>query len=178
MTFVFVSGRPALDFVGTVKWREDEPEEQLIAPADLRAWLRAAGLLERPPAVDGAGFAGALDLREAIYRTVSARLDGRSPRPADRHLLNDAATAAPLQPVLTADGRRRVDGDLRAVLSTLARDAVDAVGADGDRLRRCANPRCTRVYVDASRGRSRRWCGMTECGNAAKVAAFRARQRS
>jgi predicted RNA-binding Zn ribbon-like protein len=45
-------------------------------------------------------------------------------------------------------------------------------------LRGCSNPRCTRLFVDTSRAGNRRWCGMTECGNAAKVAAFRARQRA
>ena len=178
MGFVFVSGRPALDFTGTLKWRADRPEENLTRPADLRSWVRAAGLVDRAPLVDAAGFARAVALREAIYRTVSARLAGRRPRPADVRLLNATAAGPSLRAVLSNDGRRQVTGDLAAVLGALARDAIDAVGGpDGERLRRCANPRCTRVYIDASRAGNRRWCGMAECGNAAKVAAFRARQR-
>jgi predicted RNA-binding Zn ribbon-like protein len=82
-------------------------------------------------------------------------------------------------PVLTSTGRLRAEADLDAVLSTIARDAIDVVGGpDADRLRRCANGRCTRLYVDASRAGNRRWCGMAECGNAAKVAAFRARRQA
>jgi predicted RNA-binding Zn ribbon-like protein len=178
MTFVFVSGRTALDFVGTLKWRTDEPEEQLTTPADLRAWLDAAALTDRVPPVEPVDFDQALALREVIYRAVSARVAGRPPRPADRRALNRAAAPPPLGPVLTGSGERRVIGGFGAVLSTLARDAIDAIGGpDGDRLRRCANPRCTRVYVDTSRAGNRRWCGMAECGNAAKVAAFRARHQ-
>ena len=178
MRFVFVSGRPSLDFAGTRKWRDDEvPEEQLGAPEDLRAWLRAAHLVEPVPAVDGDSLAHAVELREAIYRAVRDRVAGRSVRRADAARLAAAAAAPPLRPVLAGGRRLRREGDLAAVLSTLARDAIEAVGGpDGARLRRCANPRCTRVFVDASRAGSRRWCGMTECGNAAKVAAFRARR--
>ena len=178
MTFVFVSGRPALDFAGTLKWRTDGPEEQLARPADLRAWLRAAGLVEPPPPVDPAGLARARAVREAVYRAVTARRAGRSIPRADVESLNAAAGPAPLRPRLDARGRLRHEGNLDAVLSTLARDALDLLGGpDAARLRQCANPRCTRIYLDFSRAGSRRWCGMTECGNAAKVAAFRARQR-
>ncbi|GAB2965838.1 hypothetical protein LWP59_22755 [Amycolatopsis acidiphila] len=34
LSFVFVSGNLALDLAGTLKWRRDEPEELLTAPAD------------------------------------------------------------------------------------------------------------------------------------------------
>ena len=178
MRFVFVSGRPSLDFAGTRKWREDAvPEEQLGTPEDLRAWLRAADLVDPAPVVDGAALARAVELREAIYRAGRERVAGQPVRRADAAILAAAAAPPPLRPVLTGGHRLRREGDLAAVLSTLARDAIEAVGGpDGARLRRCANPRCTRLFVDASRAGSRRWCGMTECGNAAKVAAFRARR--
>lgn len=178
MSFVFVSGRPALDLAGTLKWRADGPEEQLARPADLRAWLRAAGLVDQPPPVDDDGLARARALREAVYRAVTARRDGRSIPRVDVESLNAAAGRVPLRPRLDTRGRVRRDGDLDAALSTLARDVLDLLGGpDADRLRRCGNPRCTRVYLDLSRSGNRRWCGMTECGNAAKVAAFRARRR-
>jgi len=177
MTFVFVSGRLALDFAGTLKWRTDEPEEQLTAPEDLQAWLRAAGLVFEPPRVGAAGLARAIALRESLYRAVTARQEGRAVRRADLDALDAAAGRAPLRPRLDARGRLRREGGLEAALSTIARDALELLGGpDADRLRRCANPRCTRVYVDSSRGGRRRWCGMAECGNAAKVAAFRARR--
>jgi predicted RNA-binding Zn ribbon-like protein len=178
MSFVFVSGRPALDFAGTLKWREDDPEEQLRTPGDLPRWIVAAGLTPNPPPVNAAAFERAIGLREAIYCAVTACMAERRLRPTDVAQLNQRAAELPLTPVLTSTGRLRHQPDVDAVLSTLARDAIDVIGGpDADRLRRCADERCTRVYVDASRGRNRRWCGMTECGNAAKVAAFRARRR-
>ncbi|MGI5425384.1 CGNR zinc finger domain-containing protein [Streptomyces sp. CA-179760] len=45
------------------------------------------------------------------------------------------------------------------------------------RLKECGRPGCTRVYLDRSRGGRRAWCGMEECGNRVKAAAYRARRR-
>jgi len=42
-------------------------------------------------------------------------------------------------------------------------------------VRRCADPRCTRVFLDTSRNGTRRWCDMGTCGNRAKAARHRAR---
>jgi hypothetical protein len=47
-----------------------------------------------------------------------------------------------------------------------------------DRVKGCAHPACTNLYVDSSRAKSRHWCGMGTCGNKAKVRAFRERQRA
>jgi predicted RNA-binding Zn ribbon-like protein len=47
-----------------------------------------------------------------------------------------------------------------------------------ERLRVCAATGCSRVFVDTSRNRSRRYCNPDICGNRTNVAAFRARQRA
>jgi predicted RNA-binding Zn ribbon-like protein len=47
-----------------------------------------------------------------------------------------------------------------------------------DRLRVCSAIGCSRVFVDTSRNRSRRYCDPSTCGNRTNVAAYRARQRS
>lgn len=46
-----------------------------------------------------------------------------------------------------------------------------------DRLRTCEAPDCSRVLVDLSRNRCRRYCDSRTCGNRMHVAAYRARQR-
>jgi hypothetical protein len=48
---------------------------------------------------------------------------------------------------------------------------------DWSRVKACRGPDCGWVFVDRSRNGSRRWCQMSECGNRAKAAAFRARAR-
>jgi predicted RNA-binding Zn ribbon-like protein len=44
-------------------------------------------------------------------------------------------------------------------------------------VKRCAGPGCTLWFVDRTKAHSRLFCSATACGNRAKVAAFRERQR-
>ncbi|WP_225312076.1 MULTISPECIES: CGNR zinc finger domain-containing protein [Microbispora] len=46
-----------------------------------------------------------------------------------------------------------------------------------ERLRTCAAPDCSHVFVDESRNRSRVYCDSRTCGNRMHVAAYRARAR-
>jgi len=79
---------------------------------------------------------------------------------------------------LTRDGHVVRDGSFRSVLALLASDAIDlADSPDLALVRWCADPFCTRPFVDRSRGHRRRWCGMRGCGDRAKAAAYRRRQR-
>jgi predicted RNA-binding Zn ribbon-like protein len=134
-----------------------------------------AGLEE----VGGATAVAAIELREAIYRTVTARLDGRRLQPADVDLLNERTSGAQLRPRLLRTGATRRDGTPSQLLATLAADLLDLLaGADIDDVKRFVHPDCTRLYVDASRAKNRLLCGMGTCGNKAKVQAFRARQRA
>ncbi|TDD32304.1 hypothetical protein E1286_43750 [Nonomuraea terrae] len=62
------------------------------------------------------------------------------------------------------------DGGLRAALSSVARAAVELLGGPQTALiRECEAAPCTRLYVDASHRRTRRWCDMRGCGNRAKA---------
>ncbi|MFD0472659.1 CGNR zinc finger domain-containing protein [Nonomuraea thailandensis] len=68
-------------------------------------------------------------------------------------------------------------GDLRAALASTARAAAELLGGpQAELIRECEAAPCTRLYLDASHRRTRRWCDMRGCGNRAKAAAFRARQ--
>jgi predicted RNA-binding Zn ribbon-like protein len=91
-------------------------------------------------------------------------------------VVNAAAAGAPVTAVLTPAGVQRT-GTAEAVVATIARAAVALLGGpDATRIRECGDPPCTRLFVDTSRARSRRWCNMAGCGNRAKVAEFRARR--
>lgn len=48
---------------------------------------------------------------------------------------------------------------------------------EGDRLKVCGAPDCSRVMVDSSRNRSRNFCDSGRCGNRVNAAAYRERQR-
>ena len=175
MTFTFVSGNLALDFAGTLQHRAATRDEMLSSPQRLQEWAVAAGLVDAPPAVSEAGLARALAVREAIYRLALSAVTGDSRRAGDIYLVNQAAAGAPVSAVLTEVGQRK-SGTEDEVIATVARAAIGLLGGAGQtRIRECADPSCTRLFVDTSRARSRHWCDMRGCGNRAKVAGHRAR---
>ncbi|MBW8485372.1 CGNR zinc finger domain-containing protein [Actinomadura parmotrematis] len=170
----FLSGRPCLDLTTTLRVRHrEQPVETLRTPADLGAWIAASGLCEAPVEVDAGGLRRARALREAVYRIGHP---AGAPAPDDVAALNAAASRPPLVPRLV-DGTVYRSGGLDAVLSTLARDAIDLFGGPhAARVRECAHPDCSRLFLDVSHAGRRRWCGMAACGNKAKSAAYRRRQ--
>ena len=179
MKFVYVSGRRCLDFAGTLKHRVSMREEVLTHPRLLSEWAVQAGLLDDAIDITDDDLVAAIELREAIYRTVIARLEQRRPQAADVDLLNERSSQPQLTPRLLRTGATRREGTASQLLASLAADLLDLIaGADIENVKRCAHPGCTRLYVDSSRAKNRHWCGMSTCGNKVKVQAFRARQRA
>ncbi len=175
MSFTFVSGNLALDFAGTLQHRATTRDEMLSSPQRLREWSVAAGLVDAPPPVSEAELDRALAIREAVYRLALAAVTGDPRRPGDIDLVNTAAATAPVTAALTGTGLRHT-GTEDQIIATIARAAVALLGGpDRSRIRECADPPCTRLFVDTSRAGSRRWCNMSGCGNRAKVAGHRAR---
>lgn len=179
MKFVYVSGRRCLDFVGTLKYRQSAREELLTDPRLLSDWAVQAGLLDAGIDITNDDLGAAIELREAIYRTVTARLEQHRPQAADVSLINERASQSQLTPRLLRTGATRREGTASQLLASLAADLLDLIaGNDIQNVKHCAHPGCTRLYVDSSRGKNRHWCGMSTCGNKVKVQAFRARQRA
>ncbi|MFC9132460.1 CGNR zinc finger domain-containing protein [Streptomyces sp. NPDC057099] len=176
MAFTFVSGDPALDLTGTVLSRRDKPVDLLSAPADLERWVAAcAGLPDRVTA-DATTFASALALREALYRLALDRVLDRPFDPRSLDIVNGTA-AGPVCALELSDRGVHVSGSLSATLSQLARNGITLLADPHVCLKECGRPGCTRIYLDRSRGARRAWCGMEECGNRVKAAAYRARRR-
>jgi predicted RNA-binding Zn ribbon-like protein len=176
--FEFVADRPVLDFVATVAERTSAREEKLRNPADLAEWVTQSGIVDHPPTITTRQLERAKQLREALFGLLSAMIDGSQPPPADRDLVNVAASRPGPTLQLSSNGEVSRHGDIDAVLAVLAQDCVDLFdSADRQALRWCADSSCTRPFIDRSRGHRRRWCGMKGCGDRAKAAAYRARQR-
>lgn len=179
MKFVYVSGRRCLDFAGTMKYRSSAREELLTDPRLLSDWAVQAGLLDDAIDIADDDLAAAIELREAIYRTVIARLEQRRPQVADVDLLNEWASQPQFTPRLLRTGATRREGTASQLLASLAADLLDLIaGSDIENVKGCDHPNCTRLYLDSSRAKNRHWCGMGTCGNKVKVQAFRARQRA
>jgi predicted RNA-binding Zn ribbon-like protein len=181
-TFSFDGGRVCLDFAGTLGDRDNRSTERLRSLEDLGRWFVEAGLAQQPPATSTAKLNRARELREVIYRLVRAAMAGQPPDHGDVTLLNAAARHAPLVPQLDPGARRfrwRAGSD-SAALAVVARDAIDLLASGQiQRVRECAAPDCSLLFVDESRPGARRWCSMARCGNRVKAsAAYRRRRQS
>ncbi|MZE77955.1 CGNR zinc finger domain-containing protein [Streptomyces xinghaiensis] len=181
-----------------------EPAELLDGPERLGVWLVRSGLVPPGTALaaDHDWLDRFRELRELLRRLVRAQLDAQSdgapadpagtpgPGPAltsslgsDLDRLNALAAPAPcvIRAVPGRDGTlvRALAGGpgCAALLSDVARDAIrlltDPVARG--RLRECEGDSCSRVYLDTSRGRRRRWCSSEICGNRERVARHRRR---
>src|SRR2546429_8474172 len=179
--FPFRSGRLCLDFVATLGSRGQLNLERLAEPGDLGRWLAQAGLGAPGSATQAtqADLAAALRLREAIYGLVL--LDPGRQLPGAARVVNQMAAPAPLAPELDDAGRGSAwapGGTVTQALSSVATDAIDLLSEPPlARVRSCAGPDCTILFVDTSRPGTRRWCSMEACGNQAKSAGLRQQRR-
>lgn len=177
--FHFTAGRPSLDLVATIGERWRRAFERLRTPADLGRWAVQGGFVQHPPAVRAVDLDAARQLRASIARLVFARADDEPLPPSDRDEVNLAAAFPDVPPALDPVGGLAGPGKapIAAVLSTVARDAIDLL-ANGDptRVRECAADDCSLLFYDASRPGTRRWCSMAACGNRAKTTRYRNRQ--
>jgi predicted RNA-binding Zn ribbon-like protein len=65
------------------------------------------------------------------------------------------------------------------VLTSIAASGCDLLlNFDRRRIRVCPNQGCRWVFFDETRGRTRRWCNATPCGNLFKVRRYRDRKRA
>jgi predicted RNA-binding Zn ribbon-like protein len=153
--------------------------DEFVAPADLRRWLAAHGLLERTARVGGADLRRALEVREALRRLALAH--NRVPAGgAAAAALSRLAREARLVIRFRRDGTMRLEPEAAGVVGALGRLLAAAMAAqmDGtwDRLKACR--RCHWAFYDHSKNRSGRWCVMSICGNRMKAQAYRSHHRA
>jgi len=178
--FRFRGGHRALDLTATLAGRRKAASRELLAaPADLCRWLRAAGFDIEDLEASEAELTAARRLREAVHAIALARIGG-TVDPADAQTeLNAIARGPAAAPQLDARGVLAWHGDAAALTATLAREAVALFGGpQAQGIRRCEADGCAILFLDTSRSGDRRWCSMAACGNKAKVAEFRRRQRA
>jgi predicted RNA-binding Zn ribbon-like protein len=180
-SFWFDAGAVCLDFAHTGGEGRYAVFESLHEPADLAEWLAQPPLAAVLTVTMTAGdLTAAKTLRQAIWDAAHARAADRRLPAGAVAIINDAASAPPLVPVLAAGGTTAEWAPpVRAtqVLSTLAREMIDLLsGPLARRIRECAGDTCPLVFVDSSRPGARRWCSMERCGNRHKLRALRARR--
>ena len=182
-----------LGFANTRYWRGSEPEatEQLTDAKELADWLAANAALPRNGKKGGkathidALFDDALALRESIYRIFLSISEGGTPAARDLDIFNAALADTPRRLGVSARGGTYSwlvappALSLGGALAPVIWSAADLLTHAGERrIRRCANDKCQWVFVDRSKGGTRRWCDMSSCGNRAKAHRHYARSKS
>lgn len=165
----------AIQFANSRYAVRGRPQEGIGTVSDLAAWLRDEAGLHN---VNIRNVDVAIAVRDAIRAVFAACVDGH-PAPADPlAVINSAARAAPLWPVLDASYAltEQTEGSgLDAALATIARAAMDLLsGPLRADLRACHAPGCVKFFLkDHPR---REWC-CDHCGNRARAARHYARHR-
>jgi predicted RNA-binding Zn ribbon-like protein len=148
-------------------------QARLLDPAEVDRLERRAQADERAAS---AATRAARSLREALYGIFSAQAHGRAVPDRDLEGLNEAL--GEVLPNLRLDPRGaslawgwRRDGDaLTRPLWSIARAAAELLTREPSApVRECGGTECTWLFLDHSRGRSRRWCSMASCGNREKA---------
>jgi predicted RNA-binding Zn ribbon-like protein len=174
-----------LAFVNTLAWRgRDAPVEALRDGAALLDWIAALRpvpdalrrQLRDRPAAAAALLAAAVALRESIGRIFARLATGGAVPARDLAALNRALAAAPARAALGRAGAfwawrvAPAGADAAALLAPVLWSAGDLLaGPARGRVRCCANPECRWLFLDQSKGATRRWCDMASCGNRAKA---------
>lgn len=181
----WLAGRPALDFVNTLRERWWRNVETLVVPVDLAEWLVQAGMAADVAPVDDRLLRSARELREAISLATDAVVQREAPGDGALSTIEGWLPEARLDqrfvlpragwpPVLTTPAAPHPG---RHALGLLALDAAEMLGTDQrERVRICASESCSARFYDRSRGGQRQWCSMQGCGNVAKARRHRARQ--
>jgi predicted RNA-binding Zn ribbon-like protein len=185
-----------LDFVNTVDERlAPAPDDSLGAYADLLIWSQRVGILSakhaqrlsrlavQQPRAAQKVWARAIALREALYRILTARLEGKPLKRADLTRFNRELKIA-LAHARLAPSTRSLEWEWNGqafdqMLWPLVCSAAELLtSAKLARVHQCANHTCGWLFLDTSRSGRRRWCTMRYCGNRAKAHRYYARSRA
>jgi predicted RNA-binding Zn ribbon-like protein len=185
-----MGGSLCLDFLNTNAFRAGTPREWLNTYTDLLTFARRTGILEskalnalesraqQSPDEAARVTALARDWREALYRIAVTRA-------------RDDATFDQINQVILEGNRHRdivrIGPDqyawhwpaerLEQPLWIIAFNAAELlISGMVVKVRTCPGHDCGWVFLDAGRGKPRRWCAMDLCGNREKIKRFRSKE--
>ncbi len=178
-------GRLCLDFVNTANRGSAGIEREFLDSCDdLLVWGRRVGLLAagQQPRSDSRTWRSCLVLRESLHRLLSPD-SRREPASDDIERLNKAmALGARHARLVAGEGGVTYDaGDSPEawLVGPVAWSASELLTSGQiDHVKTCPGNHCGWLFLDTSRGHTRRWCSMTTCGNRAKARAHYERQQA
>jgi len=195
--FQIIAGELCLDFINTLDNRPvpERRKDLLQSYEDLVDWATQAGALsaahravllreaESHPKQAAAALAEAVELRECLYRTMTAV--ARNRRVSADELRDFNAYVGKALSHLELHAARKGfrlawpenQPQLDSVWWPIVRSASDLLsGEDLGSVRECGDDTCRWLFVDRSKNHSRRWCDMRVCGNRIKARKFYRRQ--
>jgi len=173
---LFLADAVGLDFLNSVATPTSTPIDWIDSGDGLLSWLEQARLVptETLEALKARALPGELDsvaeqardLREWLNRLLET----------DEKFQHLAKADGPAQgfELRTMRRWRSPDSLLLPIAEALATCVADE---DFSHVKACEGSTCTLLFADHTRGHARRWCSMALCGNRAKVAAHRQRQK-
>lgn len=192
---LFLGSHPAVDFLNTSFEPDGRHIETIPDGRALLDWMVAAGLLKQAEAARLARRAGSAALDSAAHEARKVRewarrwLDRWRAAPDDDYddeiaVLNKllARGAWHDEVVVADDGARTLasvpGNDPDALVASIARQIATLITSENPALlKTCNGSGCTLWFLDRTKAHRRVFCSATVCGNRAKVAAFRQRQR-
>lgn len=177
-SYKLIGGRSSLDFVNTVSWpRTDRRHDWLGIPANVTAWLEAAGL---PKVSITETDLGEIHLiRDGVTDMLRPLAHGGVPSARSTEQFNRYLTGATAQRIVdpvVLSWAWRPPKSPRDVLAPVVIDAADLI-TEGDRRRLKHCPSCDWLFEDQTRNGRRRWCDMADCGARAKARSYYHRTR-
>ena len=183
-----------LDFVNTLAYDKALAQERLTDVHTAVTWLQDHALLhtETARAILGQCINAEDEerllqrirrVRGALRELLDAAVEQRPPAGSALREVNRALRApyvielVPATDGVSLDHRHEGDpisGALARLSEAIARELT---GSHVQRLRVCANAECRWVFNDHSPAGRRKWCDMSSCGNRAKAARHRERQK-
>jgi predicted RNA-binding Zn ribbon-like protein len=191
----FLGGHPAIDFLNTTFSPEGITVEVIGDGESLLRWMVEAKLLDAPTAASirrrdsGTRLdAAAVDARK-LRAWVTGWIDRWSRQPRDTYvpelrrlnaLLKHGRTYREV--VQTEERVKIVEReqmlDTQELLALIAAQIAHLIAQEDPQLiKHCAGASCTLRFLDRTKAHRRVFCSAAACGNRAKVAAFRKRQR-
>jgi predicted RNA-binding Zn ribbon-like protein len=192
---LFIGSHPAIDFLNTALAPDGEPIETIGDGKTYLDWFVAAGLLDEARASKLARRFGtkALDAAAVEARKVRDwarewlavwRAKPRGDYEAEIATLNKllAREALSREVVVTSEGLEVVEvPHIETAEALIALVAVQFAALiteeEASLVKSCAGSACTLWFLDRTKAHRRLFCSAAGCGNRAKVAAFRERQR-
>jgi predicted RNA-binding Zn ribbon-like protein len=191
---LFLGGHPAADFLNTLPTADGQPVELVGDGHAFAAWLESAGLVESAKKLERRFGLAALDTAAADARKMREWARDwilrwhQAPKgdyAAELQRLNRLLEGARRyrQVIATKRGLELKDLDRLDspddLIALIAAQIAALVGTeDAALVKRCAGAGCSLWFLDRTKAHGRLFCSAAACGNRAKVAAFRQRQRA